>query len=394
MANREHPDESPPAEGRKRSATSRDRSGKTEAGGEGDAPPAASPSSPEPAASGGPPAPGSAAGEVPASPPAGEAPAPGPASMDSETERGISGVLALWGPLIIIGFLVLVLGADDARRAVSRGDAAPGQGSGDAAPADPVPAALVASEAIRPASGGSADPAPEAGARIADPASPEESTGTADPVPPEEGAGASPAAEESGEPAAALPGPLVEEANERAGEGAAASPESSAVGGEGSVPGGPDLAALLAAAGITLPEGADAAALAAGAVEEAPAAPGGGAPAESPPAPVKSASAGAGSGVEPAAGPTPPPAGADHAPGAPPPLSQGDVMWWGSDAGSAASGDAGAFPWRSAAEGPPDSASGPSGWPPRPILVPCVPPYYWCIALPIPVLVPTPPSAY
>lgn len=300
--------------------------------------------------------------------------------MDSETERGISGVLVLWGPLIIIGFLVLVLGAADARRTLSRGDAALGQDPVDAAVADPVPATLVAaSEAIRPASGESADPAPEAGAGVASPASPEA------------GAGAPPAPEESGEPAAALPGPLVEGTNESAGAEAAAFPEPSAVSGEGSGPTGPDLAALLAAAGITLPEGADAAALAAGAAEEPPATPGEGVPAESPPSPGRSASAGAGE--ESAAGPTPPPAGTDHAPGALPPLSQGDVMW-GSAAGSAASGDAGEFPWRSALEGPPALASGPSGWPPRPILVPCAPPYYWCIALPIPVLVPTPPSAY
>ena len=384
MANQEHPDESPRAEGRERAAASRTSTGKTETCGESDARPAASSSSAEPAASGGP----AAAGEVPVPSPAWEAPAPGPASMDPEAERGIRGVLVLWGPLIIIGFLVLVLGADDARRAVSRDEGALGPDHADAAVADPVPAALVvAGEAIRRVAVGSAGTVPETSGEVADPASPET------------GAGAAPSMEEVGEPAAALPGPLVEETTEGAGAEAAALPEPSAAntGSPGST--GLDLAALLAAAGITLPQGSDAASPAAGAVEgETPPAPVGGEPGESipapPPAPGAGAPAGgAGSGREPAGGPRTPSAGTEHNPWAPPPFSQGGVMW-GSNAGSEAPGAAAESPWPPAAEGPPALASGPSGWPPRPILVPCVPPYYWCIALPIPVLVPTPPAAY
>ena len=395
MAKQEHPDESPRAEGRERAAASRPPSGGTEARGEGDARPTASSSSAKPAASGG----QSAAGEVPVPSPACEAPAPGPASMDPEAEHGVRGALVLWGPLIIIGFLVLVLGADDARRAVSRDEGALGQDHADAVVAEPVPAALVvAGEAIRTVSDGPAETMPEAGAEGADPASPEAGAGAADPASPEAGAGAAPATEEAGEPAATLPGPLVEETSEGAGTGAAAPPGSSAVDEGSSAPTGLDLAALLTAAGITLPQGSNAASPAAGAVEEEiPAAPVGGEPGESIPAPPlapgASALAGAGSGGEPAGGPRAPSAGMEHPPWAPPPFSQGGVMW-GSNAGSEARGAAAESPWRPTAEGPPTLASGPSGWPPRPILVPCVPPYYWCIALPIPVLVPTPPSAY
>lgn len=392
MANQEHPDEPPRAEGRERAAASRTPSGETEARGESGArPTASSSSSAEPAASGG----QAAAGKVPVPSPASEAPVPGPASVDPEAERGIRGALVLWGPLIIIGFLVLVLGADDARRAVTRDEGALGQEHADA-----VPAALVAAgETIRPASDGPADTVPEASAEVADPASPEAGAGAADPVSPEAGAGAAPSMEAIDEPAAALPGPLAEETGEDAGAEAAALPESSAADEGSSGPTALDLAALLAAAGITLPQGANAASPAAGAVgEEVPAAPAGGAPGESIPAPPlapgASALAGAGgSGEEPAGGPRAPSAGMEHTPWAPPPFSQGGVLW-GSNAGSEAPGATVESPWLPAAEGPPALASGPSGWPPRPILVPCVPPYYWCIALPIPVLVPTPPSAY
>ena len=77
--------------------------------------------------------------------------------MDSEPDRGISGALALWGPLIIIGFLILVLHADDAPRTPSREEAPAAAPAREPAIQATVPAAdstaLAGSEARPPASG-------------------------------------------------------------------------------------------------------------------------------------------------------------------------------------------------------------------------------------------------
>ena len=86
-------------------------------------------------------APGGSSAEYVPPPPAG-------ASADSSGERGISGALALWGPLIIIGFLVLVLNTEDApqgrpaRRGTGRTSRGSARGDGRVAvrpPANAVP---------------------------------------------------------------------------------------------------------------------------------------------------------------------------------------------------------------------------------------------------------------
>ena len=105
--------------------------------------------------------------------------------MDSASERGISGALALWGPLIIIGFLVLVLNTDDAPEAPSRTEAAAAASSlsETVAPAEALPAPPVAEtaapeeEAVSPAGEARVVEAP-----AAEPAESEVSVATVEPA--------------------------------------------------------------------------------------------------------------------------------------------------------------------------------------------------------------------
>ena len=402
MAHQERPDESPGTDGKAHAGESENPAGKRDASGGSDTGSVAASPSPEPAVSRNPPVPGHDAGGVPGRSPAYESPAPGSALPESETDRGISGVLALWGPLIIIGFLVLVLGADDVRQAASRGERPASQEFAEATVrvGDPVPVApAVAGDAI-PAALGEAPDTVRAAAGTTDPVSAEGSDGTA------------PKREEVTEAALAPSEPAIETTDPEAATALTESPAADQ-GSSRSPPAGLDLAALLAAAGIALPPGVDeTASSAAAAVEElsAPLAEEG----ASPPAPAPGAAVSADAGtVAPSAGGSPTlqpeasPATAMSANpwGAPAP-SPPDVVW-SSQAGSAAPGTlapgtTGGFDWPpvapETAPAPPDGTreTAPSwaGWPPRPILVPCAPPYYWCFALPIPVLVPTPPPAY
>ena len=343
-------------------------------------------------------------------------PAPGGATMDSGSDRGISGALALWGPLIIIGFLVLVMNTDDAPRRLPAAEAAamsspaapevaeeaaPAQSatqtdSLEAAPAKPVAEAAAAQEpAVMPA----AEPEVESAAADIPPPAPEivAVAVTAD-IEPESTEPVATADTSAQSVATAVEEPLAEESEiaEAAGD--------------------LDLGAVLEVARSVLEQaGAEtssqAVAVATLQAEPPPA------PALSAASPIESQSvasapvltAADAPGIAPGAWTAPPSAYQNETPiwstgdnpWAVPPSSQEEVAWGD---GTRAPTDAGNGPdWPP----PPGSAAGmpplhpapammhgPGYWPRPPVLVPCAPPYYWCIALPSPVYHPTPPVPY
>ena len=111
MADEEHPEGSGGGGGQEHATKSKTRQNEPSPPEPGQGEAASAALAATPAAPAGPPSGTSTAGDSSAvytpPPPAGT-------STDSSGERGISGALALWGPLIIIGFLVLVLNTDDA----------------------------------------------------------------------------------------------------------------------------------------------------------------------------------------------------------------------------------------------------------------------------------------
>ena len=150
MADAEHPDDPGGGEDKGRGKKTRTRSrGKARSGSDAGAP---DPSPEAKSAAGDAPAPAPAA---PASDPAPafEPPAPGSAPMDEGSERGISGALALWGPLIIIGFLVLVLNTQETP---------PTPDTGAAAGAAAATGSLEAAEALPASTEAESTEAPEA----------------------------------------------------------------------------------------------------------------------------------------------------------------------------------------------------------------------------------------
>ena len=141
MADEEHPEGTGGGGGQKRG-----KKGKTRP----DEPSPPDPGQGEAASAAIAPAPAAPAEPGPGALPAGDSsavyapPPPGGVSTESSAERGISGALALWGPLIIIGFLVLVLNTDDAPQraaAVAAPVASPPEESEAAAELPPAPPA-------------------------------------------------------------------------------------------------------------------------------------------------------------------------------------------------------------------------------------------------------------
>ena len=343
-------------------------------------------SSPDPRTSG-------PAASPPGSPPAGDSsaayvpPAPGSASKAAGEERGISGALALWGPLIIIGFLVLVLNTDNAPQRPGAGDVPAVAAAESEAAAQSAAAAAALAAATAAVSAESAPPPAEESAPAAVP----ESAGTAADAPP-----AAPVAAEAVEVAALAPEPTpaAEEPVEADSESAEAA-------------GDLNLGAVLEAARSVIGQGSEASTS-----ETAAAAP--------PPAPEPRPAA------RPEAPPPLPPA-APSAPAAPLPWSvpppsgyfatypvwssaaahywaamssvPGEAMRGPAAESEAAAGDAN-LPPPDAAQAlpafhpPPALFPGAGYWPRPPVLVPCAPPYYWCIALPVPLYAPPPPGTY
>ena len=342
--------------------------------------------------------------------------------MDSASERGISGALALWGPLIIIGFLVLVLNTDDAPEAPSRTEATASASSSAAAvaPAQALPAPPAA-ETAAPEEEAASPPA-DARAGQAPAAEPAESEAPV-PVAAVEPAGQS---AESGAPAAA---PVLEEAvvaaavpevvtvsPERPVEmpSQEAPPEQVAAG--AALAGDIDLDTVLEVARSVIGQQAAEAPLEIAGASGAPPAPATseGAtssnplPREVPPAPVPSAAASASAG---ASGPWSAPQVAHGAetpiwstgtnPWAASPSSRDEAMWGEgeeSPAGPAINPDWPPPPASATAppHHPPATAILPGSgyWPRPPVLVPCAPPWYWCIALPTPFYPTAPPGTY
>ena len=320
-------------------------------------------------------------------------PAPGSASMDSGRERGISGALALWGPLIIIGFLVLVLNTDDA----------PGRAPVTEAPTISPPAEPEASVEV--------PPAPETASVAAVPAEPAvDSTAPVPAAVPEAESVASvtpPAAPATGEGAvltapetvvAAVEEPLPEAAENagRAGDlDLDAVPEvARSVIGQG---GGETASETGGAEQPAPPPAVPEVSVAASTESKLP----------KPPKPAAAGVYGVATGISSA--PQPDYEGAypvwSSGAGAPSwaatPSSQGDAMWGSgtAESGSAAGGPDWPPPPASAAAMPPlhpgpAMAAGSGYWPRPPVLVPCAPPYYWCIALPASLYNPAPVLPY
>ncbi len=329
---------------------------------------------------------------------------PGSAATDSQSDRGISGALALWGPLIIIGFLVLVLNTDNAPRAPAPREAAVVAPSGEAvAP----PEAFSVPPAVESVAGEEDGGAPAAAPQVSE-AAPAVETAPAEPVV----RAADPAADapSPGEPdvAAVTPGLGVTPEGQAL---EAVAPEAAARAGD------LDLGTVLEVARSVIGQADEdaraetAAASGAPPAPEAPGAPGSPNPPPQalPPAPVTGAPAGAASGAAPYPGSAP-----AAVPGAEPPIwSTGDNPWaasspspdeavWGEGSGPLP-GPGGNPEWPPAPESgavmpplPPAAAMMPGSgyWPRPPVLVPCAPPWYWCIPLPAPMYHPPPPGSY
>ena len=403
MADEEHPEGSGDGGGQERAAKGKTRDDKRYSADSGQGESASTESAPVAAEQAEPHPDSSPAGDPSPvyAPPASER-----TTMDSGSDRGISGALALWGPLIIIGFLVLVMNTDDTPErpsaaevaALSRSAAA--ETVGGAAPAPPTTQTATFEEA--PAESivvAAAEPEVESAAIDAPPPGPEtvEVAVTAE------------IEAESAEPAAtadtstqnvspALEEPLAKE------------PESAEVAGDLD-PG----AVLEVARSVIEPAGAEASSRGvAVATSQAEPPPAPALPAASPTESQSSASAPAlaavdAPGIVPGSWIAPPSAYQNETPiwstGGNPwavPSSSQEEMTWGD--GSQTPIDAGNGPdWPpppgSAAGMPPSYPApamrhGPGYWPRPPVLVPCAPPYYWCIALPSPVYHPTPPGPY
>ena len=328
--------------------------------------------------------------------------------MDEGSERGISGALALWGPLIIIGFLVLVLNTQEAPQTPDTGEAAgAAAATGSLAPAGALPVSTEAKPAEAPEASELAavesPPATEAAAPASEESVPRASASAEAalevapeaPVPPSsepEAVAVTEVPTESGDGASGLSAAL-EEPVAQAGEGAEVSEDL-------------DLGAVLEAArSVISQEVGDALAEA---VSDA----------DAPPVPAASeASAATLSSMEAPPAPSLPAAPdatlvAASSWGASQPVGQGEVpIWssganpwaltssspdepaWGEGAGTTAAPATGPDwpppPAESvAAMAPPPSGApmfpGAGYWPRPPVLVPCAPPYYWCIALPAP----------
>ena len=349
-------------------------------------------------------------------PPSTPRPPPGGASTDSSTERGISGALALWGPLIIIGFLVLVLNTDDAPQRPSSTAEAPVTATSppeepemamESPPVQPATQTAALEAAVEPvAESAEVQPStppmePEAGSAEVDssPATALSEQVVATSV-------VEPEATESVAPRRAGPPlrpkrrkPWHRPAEETAGEDV-----------QSMVPAGElDLDAVLEVARSVI--GQAGAETASQAVEAAPP------PASEIPAAMMTTesqivapvpSAGVATGAWGAAQPDYQAAypvwssqsGAGAWAAAPP--AEGEAMWGprrdGAGRGRGWCRLAAALPNRPCSCLPsirlpqwfPDQATGPR----PPVLVPCAPPYYWCIALPSPLYHPTPPVPY
>ena len=346
-------------------------------------------------------------------------PPPAGTSADSSGERGISGALALWGPLIIIGFLVLVLNTDDAPQRPSATDEMPVTVT--APPEEPEVAAE--SPSAPPATQTAALEAPVE--PVAESAEVPPSIPAAEPEVGSAEVDSSPAAAsseqavattvvepESTEPvASAAPAPAAPEtpqiAASAAEESAGEDVQSIALAEE------LDLDTVLEVARSVIGQaGAEAASQA---VEAAPPPP---PPASETPAATVTAesqiaapSPASTAGVSTGAWGAPQPGYQAAYPvwssdpganvGASVPTAQGEAMWGPgtTEPGAAVGGADWPPPPESAALLPPlhpapSMVPGSGYWPRPPVLVPCAPPYYWCIALPSPLYHPTPPVPY
>ena len=368
---------------------------------------------PQAAAHAGTSAPGGSSAEYVPPPPAG-------ASADSSGERGISGALALWGPLIIIGFLVLVLNTEDAPQGRPAGVAPvalpveapaataelPSDLPQTQSPTVQVPAESVA-EVVEPSSQLPAEVPEEESAAAGAPSAAvshaavvEDSIVESDTTRSEstESTGSQPvepvlAADEAPQIAAAVEDEPAEESRDDVGAAE-----------------GLDLDAVLEVARTVIGQaGVDAAAQAVAEAQAPP--PASELPAavssasqHAAPAPAQDAAAGAWGASRSDYQATGYPVWSSNpgasAGGAAAP-AQGEAMWGpgATEPGSAAAGAdwppppataTGAAPFHAA----PAMMPGTGYWPRPPVLVPCAPPFYWCIALPSPLYHPAPHAAY
>jgi len=328
--------------------------------------------------------------------------------MDEGSERGISGALALWGPLIIIGFLVLVLNTQETPQTPDTGEAAEAAAAtGSLAPAEALPASTEAepAAALEAAELAAVEspPATEAAAQASEESVPQASaSGEAalETVP------EAPAASSSEPEAVAVTGVPTESGDGAPGVSAALEEPVAQAGEDAEVSEDLDLGAVLEAArSVISQEVGDALAEA---ISDADAPPVPAAPEasaatlalpEAPPAPPLPAAPGA-AGIAASPWGASQPGGQGEAPiwssGANPwavTSSSPDEPAWGEGAGTTA-GPATDPDWPPppaesvAAMAPPPSGApmfpGAGYWPRPPVLVPCAPPYYWCIALPAP----------
>ena len=285
-----------------------------------------------------------AAGETAQAPP--EVLPATPVVGQAETSTGISGVLALWGPLAIVGFLIAVLNTDDEGQ-VPAPQTAEILRAGDGIRASDLILELdEVAETVAPPLA-----APEPTVMSAAGASSETDDAVSVAIP-ATGSAASDLAAAFAEAGVALAPPPLEETAVPP----AASADLSAIGSTGVLALAPPLRRLGAAPNPAL-------------FAPAPAWPG--VPTSQMPLYGSAAPA------RPASGPNPWAAGSDQS------------AW---DAPEVAPPAAGGTDWPPPPPGvppaplPPPVASGYAGaagypgWPPQPVLVPCAPPYYWCLA--------------
>lgn len=353
----------------------------------------------------------SGGGAIPSPPHTASADAAGGASMDSASDRGISGALALWGPLIIIGFLVLVLNTNDATRAPGQREAVAGSPPEErVAPAEPLPAPSAAERVA----GEEERVAPTAASQVSE-VEPAGAPAVAEPVAlAVASAVEAPSREESGLAAAPLEVAATPQM-QPAGAATAEEPAAEATG-SAAFAGDLDLDTVLEVARAVIGQGDG------GTRSEIAVASGSSPERAAPDAPAPTGATGAGGGSPSgglgetgASGVAPDPWSVpEGAPGAETPIwSTGNHPWavspspsdeatWGDGSGPPLT-PGGNPDWPPAPHSgaampplPPAGAmmSGSGYWPRPPVLVPCAPPWYWCIALPAPMYHPPPPGSY
>ena len=349
--------------------------------------------------------PDAAAGPPPPPPVHAPPPAPGSAPPDAESDRGISGALALWGPLIIIGFLVLVLNTNDAPETPAPSDTASAPLEGvvpvEAAPAPPTTetAATAGEEAATP---------PAAPQVVTPPAAAQEPPTAPETTATKDLSGASEPGDESAL-AAAGQSAATEDASAGAQEASSAEEAQST-----DVVGELGLDTVLEVARSVIGQDSDEAspeiATDSGAAAPSLASPVAAAPlAAAPPAAPAPPTSGTGNAGAAASAPAVPSGyraelpiwSTGPHPWAAAPSSEEGTGW--NDGTGAAMRPAHSSDWpppppESVAAMPPFPSAamvpGTGYWPRPPVLVPCVAPYYWCIAPPLPLYHPAAPGTY